>query len=157
SVAAAAAALQHTATSSSAGMVSAVVSAALKATPPALVGLGALLARLASLSRIQTGALCAALAILPVCWQFKERPGAAGEARRIQSQLLAAQSQYAAARSKLERLRAESQGLELSLDRANEAAKRAVESANAFDAWKKRIRAQLTADDYRWDDDSPFA
>ena len=60
SVAAAAAALQNTATSASATLVNAVVSAALQAAPPAL-GLTAFLARLTSLSRVQTGALCVAL------------------------------------------------------------------------------------------------
>src|ERR1035438_10359519 len=50
-VAAAAAALQHTAASASAALAGAVVGAALQAAPPALVGLGAWLARLASLSR----------------------------------------------------------------------------------------------------------
>ncbi|MBI3850381.1 MAG: sigma-70 family RNA polymerase sigma factor [Verrucomicrobia bacterium] len=53
-VAAAAAALQHTATSASAAVVSTVVGAVLKVAPPALVGLAAWLARLASLSRVQT-------------------------------------------------------------------------------------------------------
>ena len=65
SVAAAAAALQNTATSASATLVSAVVSGALQAAPPAL-GLSALLARLASLTRVQTGTLCVALAALPI-------------------------------------------------------------------------------------------
>ena len=156
SVAAAAAALQNTATSASATMVTAVVSAALQAAPPALVGLSAFLARLASLSRVQTGALCVALAALPIGWHLKERHGAAEEAKRLQAQLLDAQSQYAAARSDLERLRADSQRLELSLVRANQTAMRAAESAKAFDLWKKRIRTLLTADDYRWSDESPF-
>ena len=39
---------------------------------------------------------------------------------------------------------------------ANEAAARAAESAQAFEAWKKRIRGLLTAADYHWPDDSPF-
>jgi RNA polymerase sigma factor (sigma-70 family) len=155
-VAAAAAALQNTATTSSATLVSAVVSAALQAAPPAL-GLTALVARFASLSRVQTGALCVALAALPLGWQLKERNGADEEAKRIQAQLLDARNQYAGVQGDLERLRADAQRLEQSLARANEAAMRAAESAKAFDVWKKRIRAQLTADDYRWDDDSAFA
>ena len=60
SVAAAAAALQNTATSASATMVSAVVSAAFQAAPPALVGLGVMLARFVSLSRVQSAAICVA-------------------------------------------------------------------------------------------------
>src|SRR5262249_9032700 len=53
-IAAVAAALQHTTVSTSATVVSAVVGAVLKNAPPALVGLGARLARLAGLSRVQT-------------------------------------------------------------------------------------------------------
>jgi RNA polymerase sigma factor (sigma-70 family) len=155
-VAAAAAALQNTATTSSATLVSAVVSAALQAAPPAL-GLTALVARFASLSRVQTGALCVALAALPLGWQLKKRNGADEEAKRIQAQLLDARNQYAGVQGDLERLRADAQRLEQSLARANEAAMRAAESAKAFDVWKKRTRAQLMGDDYRWSDESPFA
>jgi RNA polymerase sigma factor (sigma-70 family) len=157
SVAAAAAALQNTATSASATMVSTVVSAALQAAPPALVGLGAWLARLTSLTRVQTGALCVALAALPVGWHLKERHEAVEVGKRIQAQLLDAQSQYAGVQNDLNRLTADSQGLEQALLRANEAATQAAESAKAFDVWKKRIRAQLMGDDYRWSDESPFA
>src|SRR5262249_16003749 len=71
--------------------------------------------------------------------------------------LLDAQNQFAAVRSDLERQRADSQRLERSLVQANEAAKRATDSEKAFDLWKKRIRAQLMSEGYRWDDDSPFA
>jgi hypothetical protein len=138
-------------------MASTVVAGVLQAATPALTGLGALLARLTSLTRAQTGTLCVALAALPIGWQLKERDGAAEEATRIQAQLLDAQSQYATARSDLERLRADSQRLEQALVQANEAAKRAAESANAFDVWKKRMRTLLTTDDYRWSDESPFA
>jgi RNA polymerase sigma factor (sigma-70 family) len=155
SVAATAAALQSAGTAASGTAAAAVVSAALQAAPP-LLGLSALLARFASLSRARTGALCAALVALPIGWELKERQNATAEAKRIQTQLLDAQSQYAAARSDLERLRADSQRLELSLGQANEAAMRAAESAKAFDLWKKRMRAQLTANDYRWSDESPF-
>ena len=52
-VAVATAALEHTATTASAAVATAVVSAALQTTPPALAGLGWLLARLASLTKVQ--------------------------------------------------------------------------------------------------------
>src|SRR6185369_7398918 len=65
-VAAAAAALQSTSVSTSATLVGTVVSVALQVAPPALAGLAALLARLASLSRVKTGVLCVALAALPL-------------------------------------------------------------------------------------------
>src|SRR5439155_20241452 len=56
----------------------------------------------------------------------------------------------------IERLRAESARLEQSVAQAKEAAARAAASAQAFDIWKKKIRGQLTAADYHWDDASPF-
>jgi len=137
-------------------MVSAVVGAALQGAPPALVGLGAWLARLASLSRVQTAALCVALAAGPVAWQLNERSAPAEEARRIRAQLLAAQNEAAAARSELERMQARFGKLEQTVVQANEAAARAAESAQAYDEWKKKTRAQLMAADYRWSDDSAF-
>jgi RNA polymerase sigma factor (sigma-70 family) len=155
-VAATAAALQHTATSASAGLVSTVVGAALQAAPPALVGLGAWLARLASLSRVQTAAVCVALAAAPVGWQLSERHVAGEEAKRMQTQLLAAQNERTTVQMEIDRLRAVSGKLEQSVAQANEAAARAAESAQAFADWKKKTRGRLTAADYRWSDDSPF-
>ncbi len=155
-VAAAAAALQHTATSASAALVSTVVGAALQVAPPALVGLGVWLARLASLSRVQTAAVCVALAAVPVGWQLNERHAAGQEVKRTQTQLLAAQNEEFALQAELERLRAVSGRLEQSVAQANEAAARVAASAQAFDAWKKNIRGLLTAADYRWSDDSAF-
>ncbi len=156
SVAAAAAALQHTATSASTTLVSTIVSAALQAAPPALVGLGALLARLASLSRVQTAAVCVALAAVPVWWQLNARHAAGEEAKRMQTQLLATQNEGATVQTEIERLRALSGNLEQSVAQAKEAAARAAASAQAFDVWKKKTRGQLVAAAYRWPDDSPF-
>ena len=62
-VAATTAALEHTATTASANVVSAVVSLASQAAPPSLAGLGALLARLARLTKTQKAALTGALAV----------------------------------------------------------------------------------------------
>ena len=156
SVAAAAAALQNTATSVSATMVSAVVSAALQSAPPALVGLSALLARLASLSKVQTAALCAVLAVLPIGWDLKERHGAAEETKRIQAQLLAVQSEDTAAQQELGRMQATFGSLQQTATQQQEQAARAAESARAFDVWKQKTRSQLMAADYWWDDDSAF-
>jgi len=155
-VAATAAALQHTTASASATVVSTVVGAALRVAPPALAGLGALLSRLASLSRVQTAAVCVALAAVPVGWQLNERRVAGEEVKRSQTQLLAAQSEGVSVQTEIERLRAVSGRLEQSVAQANEAANRAAESARAFEAWKKKTRGLLTAADYRWSDESPF-
>jgi RNA polymerase sigma factor (sigma-70 family) len=156
SVAAAAAALQHTAASASAAMVGTVVSAALKVAPAALVGLSALLARLVSLSRVQTAAVCVALAAVPVGWQLNERHAAGEEAKRMQTQLLATQNEGATVQAEIERLRASAGRLEQSVAQANAAAARAAASAQAFEAWKNETHGLLTAVDYRWSDDSAF-
>ncbi len=155
-VAAAAAALQHTAATTSAAVASTVVSAALKVAPPALVGLGALLARLASMSRVQTAVVCISLTAVPVGWQLNERHAAGEEVKQMQTQLRTAQNQHAGLQTEVERLRATSGRLEQPIAQANEAAIRAAESAQAFDTWKRNVRGLLTAADYRWDDDSAF-
>jgi RNA polymerase sigma factor (sigma-70 family) len=156
SVAAATAALQHTATSVSAGAASAVVSAALQFAPPALVGLSALLARLASLTRLQTAAACVVLAAVPVGWKSNKARGVCRELTRIETQLAPGQTDAASLQSELERLRANVGRLEQSAAQANEAATRAAVDAQAFADWKQKLRSKLLAADYRWDDDSPF-
>lgn len=155
-VAGAAAALQHTAAPASAALVSTIVAVALQAAPPALVGLGALLARLASLSKVQTAAVCIALAAVPVGWQLSKRGVAAEESKVFLTQLLAAQNEAAAAQSELERMQATFGRLQQTAAQQKEEADRAAESAQAFDVWKKKTRGQLMAADYRWDDDSAF-
>jgi RNA polymerase sigma factor (sigma-70 family) len=154
--AAAAAALQHTAASASAAMVSTVVGVALRGAPPALIGWGVLLARLARLSQVQTAAVCVVLAAVPLGWQLNERHVAGQEARRMQTQLLAAQNEGVTVRTEVERLRALSGRLEQSVAQANEAAAQAAESAQAFAAWKQAIRGPLMAADYRWSDGAAF-
>jgi RNA polymerase sigma factor (sigma-70 family) len=154
-VTAAAAALQSTSVSTSATLA-AVVSAALHVAPPALAGLAALLARLASLSRVQTAAVCVALVAAPIGLQLNERHAAGKEAKQIQTQLFAAQRDVAAALSELERMQANFDGLQQNAAQQKEETDRAAESARAFEVWKQKTRSQLTAADYRWDDDSPF-
>lgn len=156
SVAAATAALQHTATSASSAVAGTVITAALQVAPPALAGLSLLLARLASLTRTQTAAVCVAVAALPVGWQVNEGRVAGRELNRVETQLIAGQTDAANLQSEAERLRATSDRLEQSLAQANDAAARAAADAQAFADWKQRIRGPLLAADYRWDDDSPF-
>jgi len=93
SVAAAAAALQTQLAQLilTAVVVSAVVSAALEGAPLALVGLGGLLARLGSMSRVQMAAVCVALVAPPVAWQINERHTAGEQVKRVQTELIAAQ------------------------------------------------------------------
>jgi RNA polymerase sigma factor (sigma-70 family) len=156
SVAAAAAALQHTAVSTSAAVASTVVSAALQVAPPALAGLAALLARLASLSRTQTAAVCVALAAVPVGWQLNEGRVTDRELNRVETQLIAGQRDADNLQAEIERLSATAGRLEQSVAQANETAARAAANAQAFADWKQRMRAPLLAAEYRWDDNSPF-
>jgi RNA polymerase sigma factor (sigma-70 family) len=156
SVVAAAAALQHTATSASSAVAGTVITAALKVAPPALAGLSLLLARLAGLSRVQTAAVCVVLAAVPVGWQLNERHAAGEDATRYQTQVLAALADESRLQSEIGRLQATAGRLEQSLDQANAAAALAAESAQAFEVWKQRTRGRLLAADYRWDDNSPF-
>jgi hypothetical protein len=108
------------------------------------------------MSRVQTAALCVALAAVPVGWQLNERHAAGEEAKRTRTRLLAVQNEGGTAQAELERLRASAGKLEQSIAQQNEAGARAAEAAQAFEAWKKKTRSQLTAADYRWADDSPF-
>src|SRR5207247_1654667 len=85
--------------------------------------------------RGQTAAVCVALAAVPVVAQLNERHAAGEEAKRMQTQLLAAQNEGATAQTEIERLRALSGRLEQSVAQAKEAAARAAASAQAFDAW----------------------
>jgi RNA polymerase sigma factor (sigma-70 family) len=156
-VAATAAALQHTAISAPATVVSTIVGAALQISPPAVVGFTALVARLASLSRVRTAAVCMVLAAVPVIWQLNQRHAAAAEVERNRAQLAVAQSNRASVQAGIDSQRRVFERLQLSVAQANAAAARAAESAQALEVWKSRMRGLLTAADYRWDDDSPFA
>lgn len=156
SVVTATAALQGTATTSSASMVSTVIGVALETAPPALTGLGVWLAKLMSLSRTQTAAVCALLAVAPVGWQLRERHVASEEVLKIKTQLIAAQNDVAYLEKENEQWSATYATLGTSLAEADAAATRVAESAQAFENWKQRIRGPLMAADYRWNDDSEF-
>jgi len=155
-VAATIAALKHTAVSTSATVLSAVVMTVTKSAPPALAGLSALLARLASVTKVQTAAVCVALAAVPVGWKLNEGRVAARELTRVEAQLIAGTNDAANLQSELERLRANVATLDRSLAQANAAEARAAADAQAFADWKQSTRARLLAADYRWDDNSAF-
>jgi hypothetical protein len=91
-----------------------------------------------------------------VGWQFNQRHVAREEARRMQTQLLTAQTEHATVQGEIDRLQALSVNLAQSVAQANEAAARAAASEQAFADWKQKVRAQLLAADYVWDDASPF-
>lgn len=155
-VAASTAVLQHTATSASAATASAVVSSALQVAPPALVGLPAWLARLASLTKVQTVAVCIAIVIVPVTWQWKQAHKAEEEAAALQLNLDALRPQQELSAAEVERLRAESIRLESVRFGQDTTLAREQDAIRKLENFKTRIRAVLAAEDYRWPDDLPF-
>ena len=155
-VAATTAALQHTASSASAATVSVVFNAALQAAPPALVGLSALLARFASLTKVQTAVVCVAIAAAPVAWQISERRDTQAALVHAKTQLTATQNEFSVVQTEIQRLNESTTQLDESLTNAREAAARSTATTQKFEAWKQRTRAQLLAADYQWPEDSPF-
>ena len=155
-VAAASAALEHTAATASAATVTVVINGVLESAPPALVGLTALLARLGSWSKAQVAALSLAMAALPLGWQWNERRLAAGEAARIEADLDSIRLEQTTLETEMQRLTATSERLPDPLANAAEAEAQNAEAARKMESWKSRIRSVLIADDYRWPEDSPF-
>ncbi len=155
-VAATTAALQHTAASASAATISVVFNAAWQAAPPALAGLSALLARFASLTKVQTAAVCVAIAAGPVAWQISEQREAQAALIQAKTQLVASQNEFSVVQTEIQRLNGSTTQLDESLARARDAVARSAETAQKFEAWKQRTRAQLLAADYEWPEDSAF-
>ncbi len=151
-----AAALQHTAASASAATLLLITNAALQTAPPGLAGLGALLARSVSLSKAQVTMLWVALVAVPVSWQWNEHRAAGDEVKRIQTQFATASADYDALQTEIERLRKVSSQLDASVAEAAKSVAQSAEAGQKFETWKKHLREQLMAVDYRWPDDSPF-
>jgi RNA polymerase sigma factor (sigma-70 family) len=155
-VAATAAVLQHTAASASAATSTLVLNGALQSAPGAVAGLTGLLARLASLSQAQVAALCVVVASLPVGWQWHEQRVAKQEATRVQSELESLRLEQTSLETEIRQLTGTADRLDASLAKSAEIEAANAESARMLEAWKTRIRRELTAVDYHWPDDSPF-
>lgn len=151
-----AAALQSTATSASATTTTLVINNALLAAPPALLGLSALLARFASLTKLQTAAVCLMVAAAPVAWQWHEQREAQAALNGVNTQLAATEGEFTMVESDVQRLNARAAELDNSLETARKATSRSAEFAQKFAAWKTQARARLLAADYQWPDDLPF-
>lgn len=156
SVAAAGAALQHTATTASAATLALVTSVALDSAPPALAGLGAWLARVASLTKVQTAVLCAAVSVVPVAWQIHAQHQAREQLADAETQLADLGKQADDLQAQSDRLQAGIRQSERLLADRTAATARDAESARKFEDWKAHVRGELTASDYRWPADSPF-
>ncbi len=155
-VAAATAALQHTATSASAATVASVATAALAGAPPALTGIGAIVSRVVTMSKVQTVVLCAVVAIAPVLWQWSKQFHAANDLSAAREKLVVAQEEFDRLQTETEQARGKSAKLDARWSDASNAAAQSADTARRFAEWKKKIRATLLAVDYRWPEDSPF-
>jgi RNA polymerase sigma factor (sigma-70 family) len=154
--AAAAAALQHTAVAAPAAVAASITQTALQAVSPGIAGLAALLSRLASLTKVQTTALCLVLAVAPVSWQRHQTLEARTDAAAAQLAVEAVRAQQEELASEEVRLRAESSRLDGALAQATtqtQALARTRQTIRQNDALNARIRGLLTADDYYWSDD----
>lgn len=155
-VAATTAALQQTAASATSATVSLVFNTALQAAPPALVGLGALLARLASLSKLQTAAVCVAIAAIPVAWQISEQREMKASLAQVKNKLAVSQNESRLLQTEIQRQAGIIAKGDESLGRTQDEAARSAALANRFAAWKEAARARLLTADYSWPDDLPF-
>ena len=155
-VAAATAAMQHTAAPASAATFSLVANAAIKSAPPALAGLSALLARFATLTKFQTTLVCLVAVLAPMLWEWSEDRNAKAALAQVNANLTETQNEIDLVQT--ERLRSEesSRRLESSLARARVTANQRAEMERMFAAWKQRTRGRLLAADYQWPDDLPF-
>ena len=155
-LAAATAALQHTATSASVASATLVVNAVLQTAPPALAGLTALLARLASMTKAQTTLLCVALAVVPVAWQWNNLQSAKREASQRLADVIAAEGRVENSRGEIERLRGEVTRLDRDLARASQNESKSMEGNQRLADLKQRLLSLLTAKDSYWPEDLPF-
>ena len=140
----------------SAASASLVVNASLQAAPSALTGLTALLGRVAGLSKVQTAAVCAGIAILSIGWQWNQAQASSREAMLAQQRTMNSW-----------RLRNKRPSKWIGCDRNPSGSKkrppappnpfaREQEAKKRLETLRARSRALLAAQDYRWPDDLPF-
>jgi RNA polymerase sigma factor (sigma-70 family) len=147
--------LEHTAASASAGTAALVIGTALQATP-AFTGLLAWLARITSLSKVQTAAVCVALSAGPVAWQWHEQRTEQQGFLQAEAQMARDAGEFSHLHTELTKLHERVAHLEHLLADAAIANQHRAELNAERDAWKTQLRERLFAGDYRWPDDSPF-
>ncbi len=155
-VAAATAALQHTSATATAATASLVLAAALKSPPAGLAGLVALLARFAGITKVQTAAVCLAVAVASVAWKGNQIRTTRMAAAAMQGKVAALQKEQAQAANELAQLREESLRLEQKRVETVQTGARMAEAGRKLANLKAQNRALLAADDYRWPVDQPF-
>jgi RNA polymerase sigma factor (sigma-70 family) len=150
-----AAALQHTAVSAPATAAGSVLNAAMQAGFPTMGGVSAWLARLASLSKIQTSAACLLLVAIPMAWQGYEHWVSRKEGTAVQAQLDTGRAEVQEASRELDPLQKESARLDAAL-LADNAPAQYEEAARKLAGWKAQAQALLTNSTGYWTQDFPY-
>ena len=153
---AAVAALERTAASAPAWVANSVLVAAGQLTPPTALGLASLAGRLAGWSKAQVLGACMVLAIVPVTWQWNQQNSAKVQLRQAQTELQDVQTKFSVIREQIDRLNTTAARLSAANTGAAGQADAQADARKNFEAWKRKIRSQLLAEDYRWPEDSPF-
>jgi RNA polymerase sigma factor (sigma-70 family) len=155
-VAATTEALWHTAASAPATLAATIANLAAGAAPPALAGLTAFLAHLASLTRAQTVAICLVTATVPVAWQWPRTRAADRQATEFHARLQADRAQASDLRAEVKRLQTAADRLDFDHARLTLALAPQKRATERLDELRQRLQALLAARDYRWPDDLPF-
>ena len=155
-VAATAAALEQTARSAPAIVAGSLAKVAMQMSPPAWVGMAGWLARLASLTKVQTAVVCLSIAALPVAWRWADYRRAVDESAKVRAQSATLQTEQTVLQTDLDRLRRTVERMEASLATAKESEEQRAEAARKYEVWKSHLRGVLMADNYRWPEDSLF-
>ena len=148
--------LRHTAASAPASLAASAAHAAAAAALPALAGLTAWLARFASLTRVQTAAVCVVIATGPAAWQWPRTRTAERQAAASHARLLADSERAGAWQTEVERLQVVSSQLDSDLAKATAALAPHEQASARLEDLRHRLQALLAATDYRWPDDLPF-
>ncbi len=148
--------LRQTAISASEATASGVLNAALQSSSPAMGGFTAILARVASLSKVQLTVACMAIGAAPAIWQGNEAMAARRGVAALYSEIGAARGHQDQVASETSKLRAEQTRLSALL--AGAAVKRArdEEAIGRLEQLKTRMRLAALAGDYRWPEDLPL-
>ena len=152
----AAAALQQTATSAPAIVATSVAQAAAQLTAPSMFGLATVLSHFGALTRTQTTALCAIVAVVPVVWQWNEaqQEQKATSSMQANAESLGARANELAAEN--DRQRAEVARLNAALAGAVQAQ---LNDAALLARWQNsqaRLRDLLANSNYAWPTDATY-
>jgi hypothetical protein len=91
-----------------------------------------------------------------VTWQWNQQNSAKVQFGQAQVELRDAQTKLSMIREQIDRLNTTASRLSAANAGAAEQAVAQADSRQKFEAWKRKLRSALTAEDYRWPEDSPF-